>query len=72
LSNNCLLELPKPPTGKTGWPWTDAPETLPVLMPDGSAWPKISVVTPSYNQGQFITKHSVDRLMMREISTKNL
>ncbi|HAX95810.1 MAG TPA: glycosyltransferase, partial [Prolixibacteraceae bacterium] len=23
-------------------------------MPDGSPWPKISVVTPSYNQGQFI------------------
>lgn len=23
-------------------------------MPDGNAWPKISVITPSYNQGQFI------------------
>jgi glycosyltransferase involved in cell wall biosynthesis len=23
-------------------------------MPDGSNWPKISIVTPSYNQGQFI------------------
>jgi glycosyltransferase involved in cell wall biosynthesis len=23
-------------------------------MPDGTAWPKISIVTPSFNQGQFI------------------
>jgi hypothetical protein len=23
-------------------------------MPDGSPWPKVSIVTPSYNQGQFI------------------
>jgi glycosyltransferase involved in cell wall biosynthesis len=23
-------------------------------MPDGRPWPKISVVTPSFNQGQFI------------------
>jgi len=49
-----LNEIPAPLQGKTGWPWTDAPEPLPELMPDGSPWPKISVVTPSYNQGQFI------------------
>jgi glycosyltransferase involved in cell wall biosynthesis len=23
-------------------------------MPDGRPWPRISIVTPSYNQGQFI------------------
>src|SRR5262249_7952407 len=27
---------------------------LPVTMPDGREWPRISIVTPSYNQGQFI------------------
>lgn len=48
------LPLPPAPEGKTGWPWMDAPEPLPDLMPDGSHWPKISVVTPSYNQGQYI------------------
>jgi glycosyltransferase involved in cell wall biosynthesis len=49
-----LNELPPPPPGKTGWPWTEEAETLPDTMPDGSNWPKISIVTPSYNQGQFI------------------
>ena len=48
------LILPDPVPGKTGWPWTDAPEPIPDMLPDGSPWPKISVVTPSYNQGQFI------------------
>ena len=27
---------------------------MPPVRPDGSAWPRISIVTPSYNQGQFI------------------
>ncbi len=49
-----LDTLPPPPAGKTGWPWTDAPDPLPDVMADGRSWPRITVVTPSYNQGQFI------------------
>ena len=49
-----LKDLPPPPEGKTGWPWTEQTEPLPHKMPDGSEWPRISIVTPSYNQGQFI------------------
>ena len=49
-----LDELPIPPEGKIGWPWTEQSEPLPDKMPDGSEWPQISIVTPSYNQGQFI------------------
>lgn len=49
-----LSELPPPPAGKTGWPWTQESSPLPDKMPDGSPWPRISIVTPSYNQGQFI------------------
>lgn len=42
------------PLGKTGWPWTErGPEVRPETAGDTS-WPKISIVTPSYNQGQFI------------------
>lgn len=49
-----LVALPAPPADKSGWPWTAASPRLPTLMPDGQPWPKISIVTPSYNQGQFI------------------
>jgi len=49
-----LRELPAPAKHKTGWPWTGESERLPDKMPDGRPWPKISIVTPSYNQGQFI------------------
>lgn len=49
-----LSHLPPPPRGKTGWPWTVESDPLPPTMPDGKEWPKISIVTPSYNQGQFI------------------
>jgi glycosyltransferase involved in cell wall biosynthesis len=49
-----LDELPAPPPGKTGWPWTEECQQLPDLMSDGSSWPRISIVTPSLNQGKFI------------------
>ncbi len=40
--------------GKTGWPWTEETPMAPETMVDGSAWPRVSIVTPSYNQGKFI------------------
>jgi glycosyltransferase involved in cell wall biosynthesis len=49
-----LATLPKPPAGRTGWPWTEVSEQLPDLMPDGKPWPKISIVTPLYNQEGFV------------------
>jgi len=49
-----LSRLPSPPPGKIGWPWTEETLQPPDTMPDGSPWPRISIVTPSYNQGQFI------------------
>ncbi len=49
-----LSELPSPPTGKNGWPWNEESAQLPDTMPDGRNWPRISVSTPSYNQGEFI------------------
>ncbi len=41
--------------GRGAWPWV-APRTaaLPPTLPGGAPWPKISIVTPSYNQGEFI------------------
>ena len=49
-----LKDLPAPPPGKTGWPWTEESPPLQALAPDGSPWPRISIVTPSYNQGRYI------------------
>jgi len=49
-----LNQLPAPPFNKTGWPWTEVSPALPAKMDDGSPWPKISIVTPSLNHGQYI------------------
>lgn len=49
-----LNELPPAPPGKTGWPWTEESSQLPEKMADGRSWPRITVVTPSYNQGHFL------------------
>jgi len=46
--------LPPPAADKTGWPWTEETPALAEKMPDGRPWPRISIVTPSFNQGQFI------------------
>jgi glycosyltransferase involved in cell wall biosynthesis len=51
-----MEELPAPPPGCRGWPWTEDSEHLPDLMPDGREWPRITVVTPSYSQAQFLEK----------------
>lgn len=52
--NSPLRDLPPPATGKCGWPWTEGAPSLPTSMPDGAPWPRISIVTPSFNQEQFI------------------
>lgn len=49
-----LNQLPPPPAYKTGWPWTEESATLPDQMSDGRPWSKISIITPSFNQGQFL------------------
>ena len=49
-----LTELPPPPAGKTGWPWTTETLASAEKMPDGSDWVRISIATPSYNQAAYI------------------
>src|SRR5436309_2853592 len=49
-----LAELPPAPFGKSAWPWTIETPRLPPTRPNGSGWPRISIVTPSCNQGRYI------------------
>jgi len=49
-----IVDLPKPTVTKPGWPWTEESNKLPERMSDGSNWPRISIITPSMNQGRYI------------------
>ena len=49
-----LQDLPPPPQGKTGWPWTEEVDRSGALPGEHHRWPWISVLIPSYNYGQFI------------------
>src|SRR5215467_3026061 len=47
-------ELPAAPAGRAGWPWTEGSSALPERMPDGSEWPRISIVTPNFNYERYL------------------
>jgi cellulose synthase/poly-beta-1,6-N-acetylglucosamine synthase-like glycosyltransferase len=51
-----LADLPPSPPGKTGWPWTEESPQSENLGQVGNLphTPRVSIVTPSYNQVQFI------------------
>jgi len=49
-----LDDLPPPAPGKSGWLWTEASPQPPDVMPSGRPWPRVSIVTPSYNQARFV------------------
>lgn len=46
--------LPAPPAGQRGWPWERPPQQAFDARRDPREWPKISVISPSYNQGEFV------------------
>ena len=45
-----LSDLPAPGPGLAGWPWTEES----VRLPEGVGWPRITIVTPSFNQAVFL------------------
>jgi glycosyltransferase involved in cell wall biosynthesis len=47
-------ELPEVKNRFPEWAWTNNLQTSPEIYTDKEAWPKITIVTPSYNQGQYI------------------
>lgn len=48
------IKLPTAPAGKAHWPWTEEAHAFNVTHTNGKPWPRISIVTLSYNQGEFI------------------
>lgn len=46
--------FPKPPPGKEGWPWADPLQEVIKSNNFITEFPKITIVTPSYNQSQYI------------------
>jgi len=49
-----LADLPAPPRNRNGWPWTQDVSLLPPCRPDGTEWPRITIVTPTYNRADFL------------------
>ena len=51
-----MFELPEPDSNLSGWPWDSPAGHLELKADELERLPQISIVTPSYNQGQFIEK----------------
>ena len=49
-----LKKLPAKPVGIKGWPWDQELNNSPDNLGKKINWPKITIVTPSYNQGEFL------------------
>ena len=49
-----INRFPLPLQGRAGWPWLEKSAQIAPAMTDEKYWPKISIVTPSLNQEQFL------------------
>lgn len=54
MSDPPLHSLPVPFSTRKEWPWTEGPRGPSSPKFENKTWPRISIVTPSYNQGAFI------------------
>jgi glycosyltransferase involved in cell wall biosynthesis len=49
-----LVDLPVPPAGRVGWPWTEESFPSSSVPSKNREWPRVSVITPSFNQARFV------------------
>ncbi len=49
-----LKDLPTPPSNRAGWPWTESLQFQEKNTSQEWTLPKITIVTPNYNYGQYL------------------
>lgn len=54
MKQSLLAELPTPAVNRCEWPWTEVTKQNRILEGDNKNWPKVTIVTPSFNQGQYL------------------
>src|SRR5207253_1005352 len=52
MNTDSMAAATEATAGRQGWPWQN--EEAKVANAPAGGWPKISIVTPSYNQGEFL------------------
>jgi hypothetical protein len=51
-----LMDIPASPAGKSGWPWMSDSAATGGKIASPGRWPKLSVITPSFNQAPFLER----------------
>jgi len=54
MNESISFTLPAPLSSNTGWPWQDTPGEIYNQAADGYVLPRVTIITPSFNQAHFL------------------